>query len=130
MRSGSWARVAAVAAAALLPSVAVAQTTDLVFAGTYVAIADSVRTVSVNPAGLALIPKAELAVGTASRWAGLGYSLRHLVSAPAPAASPSPTTRPTQPAHPVPCSPPRQSRPWAIALFAEQAVVQDNQLEA
>jgi len=83
MRSGSWARVAAVAAAALLPSVAAAQTTDLVFggwswrthdpssrpagfAGTYVAIADSVRTVSVNPAGLALIPKAELAVGTAS----------------------------------------------------------------
>jgi hypothetical protein len=147
MRSGSWSRAAAVAAAVLLPAVAGAQTTDLVFggwswrthdpgsrpagfAGAYVAVADSVRTVSVNPAGLALIPKAELAAGTASGWVGLGYSLRRLSATPTPVASPSPTTRPTQPANPVPCSPPGQSRPWAIALFAEQAVVQDNQVEA
>jgi hypothetical protein len=147
MRSGSWSGAAAIAALALLPGVAGAQTTDLVFggwswrthdpssrpagfAGAYVAVADSVRTVSVNPAGLALIPKAELAAGTASRWGGIGYSLRHLTAAPAPAATPPPPGRPTKPAQPVPCSPARQSRPWAAALFVEQAVAQDNQLEA
>jgi len=133
--------------AALVPAGATAQTTDLVFGGwswrtgdsssrpagfggAYVAVADSVRTVAVNPAGLALLPKAELAAGTASRWAGIGYSLRRVTAAPAPAATPPPPTRPTQPAKPVPCSPARQSRPWAVALFTEQAVAQDNQVEA
>src|SRR5262252_6178694 len=102
MRSGSWARATAVVAAALaLPAVAGAQTTDFVFGGwswrptdpssrpagfggAYVAVADSVRTVSVNPAGVALIPKAELALGSASRWAGFGYALRPSGAAPAP----------------------------------------------
>jgi hypothetical protein len=146
MRSGSWSGAAAVAALALLPALAGAQTTDLVFGGwswrthdpssrpagfggSYVAVADSVRTVSVNPAGLALIPKTELAAGTSARWAGIGHSLRS-ASAPAPAATPPPPTRPTQPAKPVPCAPPRQNRPWAVALFIEQAIAQDNQLEA
>jgi hypothetical protein len=146
MRSGSWARAAVAAAALALPGFAEAQTTDSVFGGwswrptdpssrpagfggAYVAVADSVRTVSVNPAGIALIPKAELALGSASRWAGFGYALRPSSAAPTPTGTPPPPTRPTQPAQPVPCSTPRQRRPWAFALYTEQALDQENQIQ-
>src|SRR5262249_52413208 len=70
----------------------------------------------------------ELALGSASRWAGVAYSLRHTGAAPAPAATPPPG-RPTQPAKPVPCSNPRVSRPWAFALYTEQALDQENQVQ-
>ncbi|HEV7499257.1 MAG TPA: hypothetical protein VGQ33_04595 [Vicinamibacteria bacterium] len=99
--------------------------------GAYVAVADSIRTAAINPAGIALVPKAELSVGTSALWAGIGISLRHTApSTPAgPAAPPPVTTRPTQPGRPVPCAPPRQTRPLALALFVEQSVTQDNQLD-
>jgi hypothetical protein len=141
----------AIVMAAVLPPPAHAQTSDVVFGewswrsrdpgsrpaglgGAYVAVADSVRTAAINPAGVALIPKAELAAGTANLWAGVGYSLRG-GGAPArpagPAAPLGPVAgRPTQPAVPaVPCAPARQTRPWAVALFAEQAVMQENQVD-
>jgi hypothetical protein len=133
--------VAVLATCALLPPGARAQTSDVVFGGwswrtrdqgsrpaglggAYVAVADSVRTVSVNPAGLSLIPKAELTAGFGDLWAGVGYSLG---TANAPANVP-PAARPTQPAQPVPCSPSRPTRPFALAIFGEQAVTQDNQV--
>jgi hypothetical protein len=90
-------------------------------AGAYVAVADSVRTVSLNPAGLSLIPHAELAASTADRWIGLGYA-RHAVARAG-------TPRPTEPGAPAPCPPGAASRPWAVALFAEQAVRQRNVIE-
>jgi hypothetical protein len=135
-----------------------AQTSDIVFGGwswrsrdpgsrpaglggAYVAVADSVRTAGINPAGIALIPKAELAAGTANLWAGFGYSLGHAITAAKPAgpASPGPVAgpaagpvagRPTQPAVPaVPCAPARLTRPLAVALFAERAATQENQVD-
>jgi hypothetical protein len=134
--------------AATLPAQAGAQTSDIVFGawswrsrdpgsrpaglgGAYVAVADSIRTAAVNPAGVALIPKAELAAGTANLWAGIGYSLRRAATPAGPATPLGPVAgRPTQPAVPaVPCAPARQTRPWAVALFAEQAVTQDNQVD-
>jgi hypothetical protein len=137
--------------AAVLPAPAGAQTSDVVFGewswrsrdpgsrpaglgGAYVAVADSVRTAAINPAGVALIPKAELAAGTANLWAGIGYSLRRGTAPVRPAGPAAPVGpvagRPTQPAVPaVPCAPARQTRPWAVALFAEQAVTQENQVD-
>jgi hypothetical protein len=146
-RAVGLALMAAVAAAAP----ASAQTGDVVFGGwswrsrdpgsrpaglggAYVAVADSIRTVGVNPAGVALIPKAELAAGTANLWAGFGYSLGHTTSLAKPAGPAAPAGpvagRPTQPAVPgVPCAPARQTRPFAVALFAERATTQDNQVD-
>jgi hypothetical protein len=141
----------AIVMAAVLPAPARAQTSDVVFGdwswrsrdpgsrpaglgGAYVAVADSVRTAAINPAGVALIPKAELAAGTANLWAGVGFSLRRGTSRATPAGPAAPlgpvAGRPTQPAVPaVPCAPARQTRPWAVALFAEQAVTQENQVD-
>src|SRR4051812_9276423 len=158
MRSGALSRAffAVLAAGSAIP--AAAQTSDVLFGGwswrardpgsrpaglggAYVAVADSIRTAAINPAGVALIPKAELSAGTSALWAGIGISLRHTGSAapaapappPAPGrplASPAPvTTRPTQPGRPVPCAPARQARPLALALFVEQAVTEDNQVD-
>lgn len=148
MRSGVLSRALVAALAVGLPASAGAQTSDIVFGGwswrsrdpgsrpaglggAYVAVADSIRTAAINPAGIALLPKAELAAGTAALWAGIGISLRHTGSTgPAGPAGPAPvTTRPTQPERPVPCAPARQARPLAIALFVEQAVTADNQVE-
>ena len=93
MRSGRWAGAMVVVVAAAFPAPGRAQTSDIVFGGwswrsrdvgsrpaglggAYVAVADSIRTATVNPAGIALIPRAELALGTANLWAGVGFSLR------------------------------------------------------
>ncbi|HEU0107340.1 MAG TPA: hypothetical protein VFT38_14275, partial [Vicinamibacteria bacterium] len=70
----------------------------------------------------------------ADLWAGIGYSLRRAATPATPGGPVTPlgpvAGRPTQPAVPgVPCAPARQTRPWAVALFAEQAVTQDNQVE-
>jgi hypothetical protein len=106
--------------------------------GAYVAVADSIRTATINPAGIALIPRAELAAGTANLWAGVGFSLRRTAKGaagppgPTPAAPTGPVAeRPTQPGAGVvvPCAPARQTRPLAVALFAEQAVRQENAVE-
>jgi hypothetical protein len=139
----------------LLPAAAPAQTSDIVFGGwswrsrdvgsrpaglggAYVAVADSIRTATVNPAGIALIPRAELAAGTANLWAGIGFSLRSTSKAAAPPKGPTPAAppprvpvRPTQPGGTlvVPCAPARLTRPLAVALFAENAVTQDNVVE-
>jgi hypothetical protein len=151
MPSRLWSAVI-VGLVAALPAQAGAQTSDIVFGawswrsrdagsrpaglgGAYVAVADSIRTVAVNPAGVALIPKAELAAGTANLWAGIGYSLRRASTGVVPAGPATPggpvTGRPTQPGSvpAVPCAPARQTRPWAIALFAEKAVTQENQVD-
>ena len=140
---------------AFLPVPGQAQTSDIVFGGwswrsrdtgsrpaglggAYVAVADSIRTATVNPAGVALIPRAELALGTANLWAGIGFSLRSTAKAAAPPQGPTPAAppprvpvRPTQPGGTivVPCAPARLTRPLAVALFAEQSVTQDNQVE-
>lgn len=125
---------------ALVPATAPAQTSDIFFggwswrprdqgsrpagmAGTYVAVADSVRTTAINPAGLALIPRVEGSAGIGPLWAGIGKRLQTGSDAP-------PATRPTQPDNPVPCPPPRRARPWAAGLYVEQADTQTNQLEA
>ena len=132
-----------------------AQTTDVLFGGwswrsrdvgsrpaglggAYVAVADSIRTATVNPAGVALIPRAELSISSANLWAGAGLSLRRTHKPadapprPTPAAPPGGPvpTRPTQPGAGVvvPCAPPRLTRPFAIAIFGEQAVSQDNEV--
>ena len=141
--------------AAFLPVPGQAQTSDIVFGGwswrsrdvgsrpaglggAYVAVADSIRTATVNPAGVALIPRAELAAGTANLWAGVGFSLRSTAKAATPPQGPTPAApppripvRPTQPGGTlvVPCAPARLTRPLAVALFAEQAVTQDNRVE-
>jgi hypothetical protein len=141
--------------AAFLPAAGQAQTSDIVFGGwswrsrdvgsrpaglggAYVAVADSIRTATVNPAGIALIPRAELTLGTANLWAGAGFSLHRTAptagtpSGPTPAAPKGPVpARPTQPgaAVVVPCAPARLTRPLAVALFAEQSVTQDNAVE-
>ncbi|HUG54138.1 MAG TPA: hypothetical protein VMR21_11065 [Vicinamibacteria bacterium] len=139
----SWVRtlVPLVLLAAGVPALARGQTSDVLFGGwtwrprdqgsrpagfggSYVAVADSVRTAAVNPAGIALIPNAEAAGGTAALWAGLGYSLR-----PRAVALPVPPMRPAQATEPPPCEPGRQSRPWALAVFAEQALDQENQID-
>src|SRR5215216_5438176 len=124
---------------ALTPAPARAQTSDIFFggwswrpreqgsrvsglAGTYVAVADSVRTTAVNPAGLALIPRVEGSAGTGPLWAGMGKRLQTTSGEP-------PAIRPTQPDNPVPCPPPRRARPWAAGIYAEQAATRTNQVE-
>lgn len=104
--------------------------------GAYVAVADSIRTAGVNPAGIALVPKTEVAAGTAALWAGIGHSLRRTTASSAPTGPAVPTgtvgTRPTQPGAPgtpVPCAPSRQSRPWALAVFAERTGTQDSEVD-
>ena len=141
----------AIVLAAFAAPPARAQTSDIVFGGwswrsrdagsrpaglggAYVAVADSIRTAGINPAGIALIPKAELAAGTANLWAGIGYSLGHAITPAKPAGPAAPAGpvagRPTQPAVPaVPCAPARQTRPFAIALFGERAATQENQVD-
>jgi hypothetical protein len=154
MRSGVRSGVMVAAVAAFLPAAGRAQTSDILFGGwswrsrdpgsrpaglggAYVAVADSIRTATVNPAGIALIPRAELALGTANLWAGAGFSLRRTAKPTGPV-GPTPTApagpvpvRPTQPGAGVvvPCAPPRLTRPLAVALFGEQAVTQDNQVD-
>src|SRR5258706_12307090 len=89
MPSRWWSAAVVGLIAATLPASAGAQTGDIVFGawswrsrdpgsrpaglgGAYVAVAASIRPAAVNPAGLALIPKAGLAAGTGSPWAGIG----------------------------------------------------------
>src|SRR5262245_16063660 len=120
------------------PALAAAQTSDIFFggwswrsrepgsrpaglAGSYVAVADGVRTAPINPAGLSLIPKVEGALGTAPFWIGVAKRFQ----SPAPA----PPSRPTEPAAAVPCPPPRRARPLALALYAEQPATVSNALE-
>jgi hypothetical protein len=155
MRSRLWSGVMVAVIAATFPTPGGAQTPDVLFGGwswrsrdlgsrpaglggAYVAVADSLRTATINPAGIALIPSAELAAGTANLWAGAGFSLRRTSKGaagppgPTPAAPAGPVAeRPTQPGAGVvvPCAPARQTRPWAVALFAEQAVRQESQVE-
>jgi len=141
MRSGLWRRFALAALVWAAAAPARAQTSDILFGGwswrtaeqgsrpaglggAYVAVADSVRTVAINPAGLALIPKAELSGGLGALWIGAGYSFGQ-VTAP----TNQPPARPTQPNQPVPCAAPRATRPLALAVFAEQALTQENQIE-
>src|SRR5262249_9729994 len=40
-----------------------------------------------------------------------------------------PPARPTQPAAPIPCSPVRLTRPFALSIFAEQALTQENAVD-
>jgi hypothetical protein len=125
--------------ASLIPALSPAQTSDIFFGGwswrtrdpgsrpaglggTYVAVADSVRTAPVNPAGLALIPRVEGSAGTGPLWAGIGKRLQ-------PSSDTAPATRPTQPDNPVPCPPPRRARPWAYGIYVEQAATQHNALD-
>ncbi len=130
MPSRWWSAAVVGLIAATLPAPAGAQTSDIVFGawswrsrdpgsrpaglgGAYVAVADSIRTAAVNPAGLALIPKAELAAGTANLWAGIGYSLRRAAT-PAGPVTPlgpvaGPDDRPSPPSLPSP-APPRGRR--------------------
>ena len=155
MRSRVRSGFMAACLAAFLPVPGQAQTTDVLFAGwswrsrdvgsrpaglggAYVAVADSIRTATVNPAGIALIPRAELTLGTGNLWAGVGFSLRGTSKAATPPAGPTPAAppplvpvRPTQPGSGVvvPCAPARLTRPFAVALFAENAVTQDNQIQ-
>jgi hypothetical protein len=141
MRSGVPSCVALCLMTGTLPAGAGAQTADVLFGGwswrsrdpgsrpaglggAYVAVADSIRTATVNPAGVALVPETELAVATSDLWAGVGYSVR-----PEPEDRPAPPARPTEATEPVPCAPARQSRPWAVAVFAEQAIGQQNEVE-
>jgi hypothetical protein len=153
MRRRLCVGVTVVAVAAAFPAPGRAQTSDIVFGGwswrsrdvgsrpaglggAYVAVADSIRTATVNPAGIALIPRAELAAGTANLWAGIGFSLRRTAkegapAGPTPAAPSEPVSdRPTQPGAGlvVPCAPARLTRPLAVAFFAEQSVTQDNEV--
>jgi hypothetical protein len=131
-------RVLLVLLGCLAPVLAAAQTSDIFFggwswrsrdpgsrpgglAGTYVAVADGVRTTPMNPAGLALIPKAEVSLGTGPLWAGVAKRLQKAATA-----APS---RPTEAAAPLPCPPPRRARPFAIALYAEQSERTLNTLE-
>ena len=89
--------------------------------GAYVAVADGVRTVTSNPAGLALVPQSELAAGTADLWGGVAYSLKR-PQAMVPAA---PTAgRPTEPGAPLPCPPARPARPFVVAVYAERSLAQ------
>jgi hypothetical protein len=123
----------------LLPPPAAAQTPDVLFggwswrgrepgsrpaglAGTYVAVADSVRTAAINPAGLTLIPRVEVSAGLGPRWAG---AARRFPRRPDEAA----VVRPTEAAVPVPCPPPRRARPWAVAFYVEQPDVQRASVE-
>lgn len=122
-----------------LPASSTAQTSDILFGGwswrtrdpgsrpaglggTYVAVADSVRTAPLNPAGLALIPRVEGSVGTGPLWAGAAKRLQ-------PATETAQVERPTQPDNRVPCPPPRRARPWAAGIYVEQAATQHNALE-
>src|SRR5258706_13527562 len=102
MPSGWWSAAVVGLIAATLPASAGAQTGDIVFGawswrsrdpgsrpaglgGAYVAVADSIRTAAGNPAGLAPIPQAELAAGTANPWAGIRDSPRPGAPPAAPA---------------------------------------------
>src|SRR4051794_25175117 len=106
-----------------------AQTPDLVFGGwswrppelgsrpaglggAYVALADSVRTTESNPAGLALIPNAELNVSTADLWIGAALSLH----GKPPATAPADCGR-------------RHARPFALAVYGQQNVTQSTTLD-
>jgi hypothetical protein len=139
---------------AFVPVAGQAQTSDIVLGGfswrsrevgsrpaglgaAYVAVADSIRTATVNPAGIALIPRAELALASSDLWGGIGLSLRRTAPSlkapegPTPSAPKEPLpVRPTQPggATAVPCAPARLTRPLAVAVYGEQAVTQDNQV--
>jgi hypothetical protein len=131
-------RALAVFAFCLVPSAVRAQTSDIFFggwswrsrepgsrpaglAGTYVAVADGVRTTPINPAGLPLIPQLEAALGTGPWWGGVARRLER----PAPA----PPSRPTEAAAPVPCPPPRRARPLALAIYVDQSETRVNAQE-
>jgi hypothetical protein len=131
-------RVLAIVSCCLAPAAAGAQTSDIFFggwswrvrdpgsrpaglAGTYVAVADGVRTTPINPAGLALIPKLEGALATGPLWIGVARRWQHPTS--------TPPSRPTEAAASVPCPPPRRARPLAVALYAEQSETTSNALE-
>lgn len=138
MRSHAPTAAALLALAAASP--ASAQTPDLLFGGwtwrpretggrpaglggSFVAVADDARAAVVNPAGIALVPQREVAMGTADLWAVAAFALRgdgEPVSLP-----------PTQPAAPgLPCPPGPAPRPWAVAFFAEQALEREVGVEA
>jgi hypothetical protein len=121
----------------LPPAPALAQTSDVFFggwswrsrepgsrpaglAGSFVAVADGVRATPINPAGLALIPKVEGALGTGPFWIGVARRSQQRAA--------EPPSRPTEASF-VPCPPPRRARPLALALYAEQPETMRNALE-
>jgi hypothetical protein len=83
--------------------------------GAFVAVADDTRAAVTNPAGLALVPKVELAAGVGERWLAFATALRGetvpVSGLPADAAD-----------APRPCPPGAQPRPWVIGFFGQQSL--------
>lgn len=133
----------------LLGSTASAQTADVLFggwdwrpreagsrpaglAGAYVAVADSVRTITTNPAGLALVPEIEVSAGTSERWIGIAYRIepkRRKPQPPTTAGAPAAPSRPTEASAPLPCPERRVARPWVVAAFGEPSVDQAGEVD-
>jgi hypothetical protein len=84
--------------------------------GSFVAVADDTRAAVTNPAGIALVPNVEAAIGFGELWGAFATALRGetvpVSGAPADAAS----------AAAAPCPPGPAPRPWALAFFGEQTL--------
>jgi hypothetical protein len=90
--------------------------------GAFVAVADDSRAALHNPAGVALVPNFEVALGTGERWGAVALALRGrtvpISGVPANSA-----------AEPRPCPPGPQPRPWAVAVFAQQSLAHQSRVE-
>jgi hypothetical protein len=87
-----------------------------------VAVADDGRSAVTNPAGIALVPNLEAALGFGDLWAAVAVALRGQT---VPVAGP-----PTDAAPARPCPPGPRPRPWAIAFFGQQTLAQQSAVEA
>jgi len=83
--------------------------------GAFVAVADDTRAAVTNPAGLALVPNHELAVGVGERWLAFATALRGetvpVSGLPDDSAGAA-----------RPCPPGLQPRPWVIGFFGQQSL--------
>jgi hypothetical protein len=89
--------------------------------GAYVAVADDGRSAVINPAGIALVPDVEAALGFGELWASLATSLR---GETVPISG-----QPANAGQPRPCPPGPQPRPWVLAFFGQQTLTRESRVE-
>lgn len=90
--------------------------------GAFVAVADDGRAAVTNPAGVALVPNVEAALGFGELWVSLATSLRGEtvpVSGPPADAQGQPRPCPTGPG----------PRPWTLAFFGQQTLSRESRVE-
>jgi hypothetical protein len=86
-----------------------------------VAVADDGRSALTNPAGIALVPNLEGALGFGDLWAAVAMAMR---GETVPVSG-----QPADAAAARPCPPGPAPRPWALAFFGQQTLTQQSALE-